>query len=159
MCWNAPQRVIIPWMKTLANSLAQVELPDLRGRSLWVVSDYSFGNRASDFDVVALLVMDPEASGGWNDLRRAVRADLLRDERSMSWKKLNSDKCREAAFVPFLNAANHVCGLSIALAFHRSTAFQVPADGLHRLQACLKLSANWKRRSLRRCFESRIASP
>jgi hypothetical protein len=98
MSWNQPRRVIIPWMETLAQMLGRVALPIIRGRSLWVSSDYSFDNPASDFDVVGLLVADPEASGDWNYLRSEVRAKLLRDPRRMSWKNLNSDSRRQAAF-------------------------------------------------------------
>ena len=115
MSWNPPRRVIIPWMETLARMLGKVTLPTIRGRSLWVSSDYSFDNPASDFDVVGLLVADAEASSDWNYLRGEVRAKLLGDRRRMSWKKLNSDSRRQAAFFPFLKAADHTCGLSIAL--------------------------------------------
>src|SRR6266513_2749670 len=128
MSWNSPKRAIIPWMSTLSKMLGQVDLPSFRGRLLWVLSDYSFDNPTSDFDVVGLLLADPEALGEWNELRREVRAKLLGDRRRMSWKKLNSDSLRRAAFLPFLKAADHICGLSIALAFHRDPAFQIPTD-------------------------------
>jgi hypothetical protein len=152
MSWNQPRRVIIPWMETLAQMLGRVALPVIRGRSLWVLSDYSFDNPASDFDVVGLLVADPEASGDWNYLRSEVRAKLLGDRRRMSWKKLNSDSRRQTAFFPFLKAADHICGLSIALAFHRDPAFQIPADGLRRFQDSLHLSVNWKPRNFEQMF-------
>jgi hypothetical protein len=152
MSWNPPKRVIIPWMEHLSTMLARIALPILRGRLLWVSSDYSFDNPASDFDVVGLLVADPEASGDWNNLRSEVRAKLLGDERRMSWKKLNSDLRRQAAFFPFLKAADHICGLSIAIAFHRDPVFQIPADGLRHFQDSLHLSVTWKPRHFERMF-------
>lgn len=152
MSWNPPRQVIIPWMETLAQMLSGVALPVIRGRSLWVLSDYSFDNPASDFDVVGLLLADPEASGDWNCLRSQVRAKLLVDRRRMSWKKLNSDSRRRAAFFPFLKAADHICGLSIALAFHRDSAFQIPDDDLRRFQDSFQLTANWKARNFEQMF-------
>jgi len=139
-------------METLAQMLSGVALPVIRGRSLWVLSDYSFDNPASDFDVVGLLLADPEASGDWNCLRSQVRAKLLVDRRRMSWKKLNSDSRRWAAFFPFLKAADHICGLSIALAFHRDSAFQIPDDDLRRFQDSFQLTANWKARNFEQMF-------
>ena len=129
-----------------------VAMPANRGRSLWVLSDYSFDNPASDFDVVGLLLADPEASGEWNRLRCEVRAQLLGDRRHMSWKRLNSDSRRQAAFFPFLKAADHICGLSVALAFHRHSEFQIPTDGLCRFQDSLHLSVNWKPHSFEKMF-------
>jgi len=70
----------------------------------------------------------------------------------MSWKKLNSDSRRWAAFFPFLKAADHICGLSIALAFHRDSAFQIPDDDLRRFQDSFQLTANWKARNFEQMF-------
>ncbi len=156
MGWNQPRRVIIPWMETLSRMLGSVALPTFRGRSLWVVSDYSFDNPDSDFDVVGLLLADPEASGAWNQLRQAVRAECLVDSRRMSWKRLNSDSRRQAAFLPFLRAADHIHGLALTLAFHRDPAFQLPVDRLDRFRVAFRLSANWKAHNLQNMF--RIAS-
>jgi hypothetical protein len=152
MTWNQPQRLTIPWLETLARLLGRVTMPAIHGRSLWVLSDYSFDNRASDFDVVGLLVADPDASADWKYLRSEVRAKLLPDGRRMSWKKLNSDALRKAAFLPFLRAADRICGLSVALAFHRDPAFQIPEDDLDRFAKALQLSAEWKPRHLQQMF-------
>ena len=152
MSWNQPRRVVVPWMETLARLLSGVALPTIRGRSLWVLSDYSFDNRKSDFEVVGLLVADPEASGDWKHLRGEVRAKLLADGRRMRWNKLNSDSRRQAAFLPFLRAADHICGLAIALAFHRHPAFQIPDDSLGRFQDSFHLSASWKPHHVQQMF-------
>jgi hypothetical protein len=152
MSWNQPRRVIIPWMKTLSQMLDRVELPNIRGRSLWVMSDYSFDNPASVFDTVGLLFANPETLGDWNYLRREIRAKLLGDRRRMNWKKLNSDSQRQAAFFPFLIAADQICGLSIALAFHRDPAFQIPTNELRRFQNSLHLSVSWKPRNFEQMF-------
>ena len=62
MSWNQPRHVIIPWLETLAKLLGQAAMPTITGRTLWVLTDYSFDNPASDFDVVGLLIVDPEHS-------------------------------------------------------------------------------------------------
>ncbi len=146
MGWTQPRRVIIPWMETLSKLFGRVTWPTIRGRSLWVVSDYSFDNPASVFDAVGLLLADPDGLGDWNVLRREIRANLLVDRRSMSWKKLNSDSRRQAAFSPFLKAADHINGIAIVLAFHRCSEFRVPTDRLSQFRELWQLSANWKAR-------------
>jgi hypothetical protein len=121
-----------------------------------VATDYSFDNAASDFQVIGLLLADAEYAAIWNDARREVRERLLGDRRSMSWKKLNSDSQRQAAFLPFLRAADHIHGLSVTLAFHRHPDFLLPRDGLERFQDGFHLSADWKPCNLQQMF--RIAS-
>jgi hypothetical protein len=156
MSWKQPQRLHIPWLSTLSRLLGGVAMPVIRGPCLWVVTDYSFDNAASDFEVIGLLLADAEHAGHWNDARREVRERLLSDGRSMSWKKLNSDSQRQAAFFPFLQAADHIPGLSITLAFHRHPDFQIPRDDLERFQDGFHLFADWKPRNLQQMF--RIAS-
>jgi hypothetical protein len=156
MSWKQPQRLHIPWLATLSRLLSNVAMPDIRGRSLWVVTDYSFDNAASDFEVIGLLFADAEHLGHWNVARRKVREHHLSDSRSMNWKKLNSDSQRQAAFFPFLHAADLIPGLSITLAFHRHPDFQIPRDDLERFQNGFRISADWKPRNLQQMF--RIAS-
>lgn len=152
MGWSQPRSVTIPWMETASKMLGSLEMPSFSEGSLWISSDYSFGNPASDFDTVALLVTTPSSLGNWNDLRSEVRKLILRDSRSMSWKKLNSDTRRREAFLPFLQAANQIHGLLIAFAFHRVAEFQVPPEGLGRFQQYLELSLSWKPRRFEPMF-------
>jgi hypothetical protein len=152
MSWIQPQCLRILWLATLSRLLVGVEMPVIQGQCLWVATDYSFDNAASDFEVIGLLLVDAENAGNWNDARRTVRERLLSDGRSMSWKKLNSDSQRQAAFFPFLQAADHIPGLSLTLAFHRHPDFEIPRDILERFD----LSADWKLRNLQQMF--RIAS-
>jgi hypothetical protein len=70
----------------------------------------------------------------------------------MSWKDLNHDSRKQAAFFPFLRAADHIYGLAVALAFHRDPAFTIPNDDLSRFKDSFRLSANWKRRNLQQMF-------
>jgi len=139
-------------METLSRLLHRVALPTFRGRTLSVISDYKVNNQESDFDVVGILIADLEASGAWNELRNEVRAKFLVDSRRMTWKKLNSDKRKGAAFLPFLRAADQIEGLAIALAFHRDPFFQIPKDGISRFRDSFRLSSNWKPGNVQHMF-------
>src|SRR4051794_3556730 len=106
MSWKPLRRVIVPWMATLEGLLRHVPMPTFSGPKLWVASDYSFDNPASDFQTIGLLLADPSTMGNWLRLRNDLRERYLPDSRSMSWKSLTSDALRAAAFTPFLEAAN-----------------------------------------------------
>ncbi|WP_254508752.1 hypothetical protein [Anatilimnocola floriformis] len=156
MSWKPLRNVVIPWMASLESLLQQVPLPTFTGDMLWVATDYSFDNSKSDFQTVGLLLADPASMGDWYQQRNAVRQRYLRDLRSMSWKKLPGDKQREAAFFPFLEAASQINGLAITLAYHRDSAFQLPAEGATRFRETLGLTANWKPQTFENMF--RVAS-
>ena len=156
MSWKPLRNVVIPWMASLEQLLQQVPLPTFAGDTLWVATDYSFDNAKSDFQTVGLLLADPSSMAEWYQRRNELRERYLRDMRSMSWKKLPGDKQRESAFYPFLEAANQINGLAITVAYHRNTAFQVPAAGASRFREMLKLTANWKPQTFENMF--RVAS-
>ena len=155
MSWTPPRNLVIPWMKTLSEQLSGMTMPLLRGPRLWVLSDYSFDNPKSDFDVVGILVVDPQALWHWNCWRSEVRKRLLHDRRTMSWKKLNSDRRRECAFFPFLVAANQIHGLAVAIAFQRNPEnpeFDLPTRVLRQFTDSLNLSMEWKSRQFEQMF-------
>ncbi len=144
MAWTPPKRIPLPWIKTFANLLTRVPLPSLQCKSLWIASDFSLTNRASAFDVIGLLIADANGLADWDNLRRRVRSKHLGDVRTLSWKKLKSDSRRNAAFLPFLRAADFIPGFAVTLAFHKNPAFQIPPESLSQLQKALGLSAEWK---------------
>lgn len=127
-------------------------MPTIDGRTLWVLSDYSFDNPASAFDVVGILVADAEALGNWKQRRDKVRSEILGDGRRMNWKDLNSDTRRQAAFFPFLEAADFIPGLSVALSFQRSPVFRIPNDQINRFKSSFELTANWKPKNIQQMF-------
>lgn len=152
MSWKSPRNLNIPWLGTLSSLLKNVELPTFHGETLWVVSDYSFENPASDFDVVGLLFLDPGRTGAWNELRNEVRDNVLKDDRRMSWKDLNHDSRRQSAFLPFLRAADQIHGLAITLAFHRHKDFEIAPNDFSELCTALGLSGKMKRGTFQRAF-------
>src|SRR5262249_23765373 len=99
MSWNQPRHVIIPWLETLAKLLGQAAMATITGRTLWVLTDYSFDNPASDFDVVGLLIVDPEHSSDWMHLRNEVVLPLL----GASWQENGSEAGHQ-----FLDLADRV---------------------------------------------------
>lgn len=95
-------------------------LPDLRrDRNLIIGSDYSGQHKGAAYEAIALLLSDSQASAAWNSLRRAVRRAVLGDGRRMSYKALN-DRRRRAALRPFLDCANTLEGLLIAILVSRA---------------------------------------
>jgi hypothetical protein len=62
------------------------------------------------FDVISIIVSNPEWLQGWEKDRLELRKKMLADQRRMSYKSLN-DWQRRLALLRFLNAANQVPGL------------------------------------------------
>ena len=143
MGWSPVNNLLLPWMQTLAAKISTTALPQLRGETLWISSDYSFDNPASHYDVIGLLLADPESSFGWEECRRQVRSQHLHDNRRMAWKRLN-DRRRQSAFFPFLCAADHIHGLCVTIAIDRDPAFRISTpELLAQYHGRPWLKANW----------------
>lgn len=84
-----------------------------RGPTLLVVSDYSGDPTNSRFQVLSFLLADLVYLWYWDEVRSALRRDLLCDTRRLAYKKLESDQRRAQMLVPFLRAANSIPGLLI----------------------------------------------
>jgi hypothetical protein len=151
MSWSQVNNVSIPWVKQIAEKLRRTHLPDLHGSTLWISSDYSFGNPACDFDSISFLVANPEKSYEWEVMRNEVRAGELGNRR-MSWKKL-SDRRRQKAFFQFLRAADSIHGVAIIFAMDRDPAFQMSTEEImNQYRGRDWLLANWDAKS----FENMI---
>lgn len=117
----------------LSNAISNVVLkqewqdPDLLtsvrlGPTLIITSDYGGDYKASHYESLAFLVADLTFCWLWNEFRQKVRGEILKDSRSISYKKLTSDKRRAKALVPFLRAANTIPGLLITFLIDRRIA-------------------------------------
>jgi hypothetical protein len=145
-----------PWMQTLSARISQTVLPEMCGETLWISSDYSFGNPASQYDVVGLLLATPESSFGWEERRKHARSKYLRDKRRMAWKRM-SDSRRQDAFFPFLHAADHIDGLCVTIAFDRDPVFRISTpEILAQYHGRSWLTANWNPETFEQAI--RIAS-
>lgn len=144
MCWQTPKNQMFPWMQRFCMRVGQAELPELRGNQLLVSSDYSFGNPKTDFDVIGLLIADPQHSYGYLEKQTRVRKELLPDGRTMGFKSLN-DRVRQRAFFPFLEAANQIEGLCAAIAIDRRIEYLISTPELIRAyQGSDWLQSPWK---------------
>jgi len=75
MGWNPVKQLAVSLDAATGQQVQQDDVAKIRGKTLWISSDYSFGNPDSEYDVVGLLLADPENSFGWEDCRRQVRSD------------------------------------------------------------------------------------
>lgn len=107
-------------MQSLSNRLGKFKFPSLEGKDLWVTSDYVFGNKKSEFDVIAVLLAMPERSIEWESDRQNVRQHGLQHRR-MSFKSLG-DSVRQKSLIPFLLAADDIHGVVFSIAIDKSVS-------------------------------------
>lgn len=101
-------------------SAAPSLLPDLRrGSCLIGASDYSGRHKTSRFEVMAFLLCDWEQCREWLRRRAYLRERLLPRRRIMSFKGLH-DRMKQDALASFLDAANTIPGIVVAVAVDRS---------------------------------------
>lgn len=158
MGWKRNAMPLMPWVKLLDEQLAGISkhnvraLPTFQGKDVWVFSDYSGQQKASDFSVIAMLLMDADASPEWPRARSAVRSRFLSDGRRMSFKGLN-DKRKQAALVPFLEAADLLFGLLAVVAIHKDVQCLCSGEeAVSTYDATLQLEGRWNEKS----FESML---
>jgi len=116
--WSFIDRIHLPWLQKLFLQTARNKVPILKGQTLIAATDTSGTQRGSKYTVVGVLIMDMDSSAAWNVQRLRIRSQLLADGRRMSYKDLN-DGQRRAALVPFLEAADHMQGLCVLMAFDK----------------------------------------
>ncbi len=81
-----------------------------RSRELLVACDFGGSHKGCRYRSYSFLVGAISDSGEWDELRRAVRIQLLRDDRRMSFKTLG-DRIRAKSLLPFLRAADFFPGV------------------------------------------------
>src|SRR3954467_5498220 len=94
-------------------------IPDLRTfPTLLLGSDYAGFHRGARFEVISLIISNPQQLGIWNQRRELIRQTVLPDGRRMSYKNLN-DRNKQKALSFFLDAANQIPGLLLTVAIDR----------------------------------------
>lgn len=122
------------FMNVLSSCVAEAArrrnaVPDLRSTPrLLLGSDYARFHPGARFEVVSLIVSNPERLQRWDDSRRLVREAKLSNRRRMSYKALN-DRQRRGALVPFLAAADQIPGLLFTVAIDRRVRSVFRAGG------------------------------
>jgi hypothetical protein len=139
-----------PWQNAIYKALDRHSLPLFSGKTLYITSDYSDRNQAHDYDVLGILLLDIYSSSAWPTRAQAIRKQFLADGRRMEFKSLNSDRHRQAAFRPYLAAANSLTGLCVSVAIRRSIRDLWTSREIYEKWAPLILRAHWKQRPFER---------
>lgn len=115
--WRDVDAKIYPWLSAFNQIMRQTALPSIQGDTIYVTSDYSGFHDNSKYIVITILLADLSNCQTWELQRQNIRKKYLA-KRRMSYKKLN-DKQREAALVPFLEAAGSINGLCASLIINK----------------------------------------
>jgi len=138
------------WVLSIEKIMRALELPAFNGPLINIFSDYSGQHKASKYEVITALYVDLEASRTWEMERQQIRQQLLPDGRRMSFKALN-DRYRQKALVPFLDAANDVVGLLVALIINKSVnELCVGTVDFEKAKESLGLQRQWRIEDLER---------
>ena len=107
-------------------------LPNLRrGSMILVGSDYSGQHATSIYESLAFILADIQQYRGWEESRREIRAQILGDDRRLSYKTLK-DKRRADALYDFLYAADDIPGLLVVILTRKSIESLFKISGLCR---------------------------
>lgn len=142
---NDDLRLAFPWSPRFISILRGVLPAPFTSSHIMVGSDYSGIHRRSDYRVYSFLIADTDNSPDYPELRRQLRAELLRDGRRMSYKKLN-DRIRQKALFPFLKTADSFTGLCCAIVVHKGLErMSTSPNSLNLWQKLHGLEARWGR--------------
>jgi hypothetical protein len=124
----------------------------MEGSTLYVASDYSYGNPRSAHLIIGILLADMDASPDWPHLVTRVRRKFLPDGRRMSFKALN-DQQRRQALVPFLRTAEDLQGVLLSVAIPKTAlaAFAGPSFQA-KVEPTLPLQGRWSHSLFDRMF-------
>ena len=122
--WNQPANQLHPWMRSVSEYLAYLDIAPFEGRTIYALSDYVVGDKNSQYDVIGILIVDEASCAKWNQQRLIIRQQFLPDGRRMAYKSLN-DRLRMQALDPFLSAADQMNGVCISIAINRLIPNQV----------------------------------
>ncbi len=78
---------------------------------LIMASDYGASHKTAQYESMSFVLADLSACGRWQYLRESVRTKTLGNRRTMSFKKIMSDRVRARSLIPFLRAADKIPGL------------------------------------------------
>jgi hypothetical protein len=144
---SAALRSLFPWCFSVQKILHAVRRRPFVGRHLFIGSDYGGDHKDSSYKTYAFLLVDDKPSQ-WLSAQRRIRATHFTDGRRMSFKRLG-DPQRQAALVPFLQAAHDLPGHLVVFAIHKSVnLYPMNKDDPDWAGKVFALSANWKRPSL-----------
>lgn len=153
--WNLELKAEWGVTSSISDLIGQLELgkpgilPRVRyGSTLFLASDYSGEHKGATHEAFSFLLADLNSLGLWNELRKRVRANFLRDSRRMSFKGLN-DRQKRKALLPFLRAADTIPGLLFSVLVEKRLAsdFKLSETERKKLPGVLH---TWPPRSVRK---------
>jgi hypothetical protein len=140
--WKNVLGIPYPWLPAFNQIMEQVRIPVFQGDTIYVASDYSGSDKESKYFVITILLSDLASCMDWEISRRVIRSNYL-DNRRMAYKKLN-DKKREAALLPFLEAAGTINGMCASLVINRKIGGLITTrDTLSNLKASIDIKGKW----------------
>lgn len=134
--WRPNPARTLPWLDRLQTRLTNIAVPTFPSPDMYILSDYGGIHKRFGFHTYTYLCLDLYQSVAWEIQRRAVRRHYLADGRSMSYKKLG-DPLRRHALVPFLEAANSICGCLFTFAIDKDIHEFMKGPDLHRILTSL----------------------
>lgn len=144
---NLRVRRLWPWAYSIQKFVDQNEPRPRASSDILIASDYGGEHADATHNIYCYLVA---RDGGrqWSAAMQAIRRDLLPDGRSMSYKRLD-DSRRQAALVPFLQAASDLDGHLVAIAVDKGQK-RLSTDLCDVDEVCsmLGLTAKWRARAL-----------
>lgn len=131
-----------PWLSAFNQIMKQTTVSSIHGDTIYVTSDYSGFHGDSKYTVITILLADLGSCQDWEIQRRNIRERYL-SRRKMAYKKL-SDKQRELALLPFLEAAGSINGLCASLIINKKIDGLVTTrDTLQKLRQSVGIKGNW----------------
>jgi hypothetical protein len=124
--WNKIESPAFQWVPGFERIISSYNLPEFRGKSIYITSDYSGIPNQSKYFTISILYLDIDASKNWEMRRKKIRELFLPDGRRMSFKGMN-DKQKQSALIPFLEATNEISGILVSVAIHKE-ALNVSCD-------------------------------
>lgn len=144
---NLRVRRLWPWAFSI-QKFVDLREPRPRGSpDVLIASDFGGEHAGATHNVYCYLAV---RDGGrhWSSAMRDVRRKLLLNGRTMSYKRLD-DRQRQAALIPFLEAAADLDGHLVAIAVDkRQKALSTDLGDLDEIHAMLGLTARWRTHAL-----------
>jgi hypothetical protein len=151
--WRPLKRPELGLCNTISNIIYESEWrnPDLltsvrRGNTLFLASDYSGDYKSVHYESISFLVVDLAFYWLWNEFRQKIRKEILKDNRRISFKKLNDDR-RAKALVPLLRASNTLPGLLITFLIDKGVIPQLSVGIEEGHESSVVPLSKWKRKS------------
>jgi len=116
------------------------------GNQLLVASDYGGEHSTASHLIYCYLVVG-QGAPAWFSAIASVRRSMLKNDRRMAYKRLD-DSSRQAALIPYLQAASELDGHLVAIAVDKRKKWLSTAPEMPELRKALRLTASWNARAL-----------